>query len=108
MRVTDLLCKVETDEELLTYVKAFMQFYREDAYYLERTAHWVERTGLQYVKDVMLDKQKVSYYANKFEISQKSAQVDPWAKAIEEGFTKEFNPIVINPEDSFSFEAKEI
>ena len=32
VRVTDLLCKVETDEQLLTYVKAFMQFYREDAY----------------------------------------------------------------------------
>ena len=108
VRVTDFLCKVETDEELLTYVKAFMQFYREDAYYLERTAHWVERTGLQYVKDVMLDKEKVAYYAKRFEISQKSAQVDPWAKAIEEGFTKEFNPIVINPEQSHSFEAKEI
>lgn len=107
VRVTDFLCKVETDEELLTYVKAFMQFYREDAHYLERTAHWVERTGLQYVKDVMLDKQKVAYYALRFEISQKSAQVDPWAKAIEDGFTKEFNSIVINPEDSHSFEAKE-
>jgi len=107
VRVTDFLCKVETDEELLTYVKAFMQFYREDAYYLERTAHWVERTGLQYVKDVMLDKEKVAYYAKRFEISQKSAQVDPWAKAIEDGFTKEFTSIVINPEESFSFEAKE-
>ena len=50
----------------------------------------------------------MAYYAKRFEISQKSAQVDPWAKAIEEGFTKEFNPIVINPEQSHSFEAKEI
>ena len=108
VRVTDLLCKVETDEELLEYVKAFMQFYREDAYYLERTAHWVERVGLQYVKDVMLDKQKVNFYAKRFEESQKHAQIDPWAKAIEEGFTKEFSPIVLNPEESHSFEAKEI
>jgi nitrite reductase (NADH) large subunit len=108
VRVTDLLCKVETDEELLEYVKGFMQFYREDAYYLERTAHWVERVGLQYVKDVMLDKQKVNFYAKRFEESQKHAQVDPWAKAIEDGFTKEFSPIVINPEESHSFEAKEI
>ncbi|WP_419763759.1 MAG: nitrite reductase large subunit NirB [Arcobacter sp.] len=107
VRVTDLLCKVETDEELLEYVKAFMQFYREDAYYLERTAHWVERVGLQYVKDVMLDKQKINFYAKRFEESQKHAQVDPWAKAIEDGFTKEFSPIVLNPEESHSFEAKE-
>ena len=40
-------------------------------------------------------------------ISQKLEQVDPWAKAIEDGFTKEFNSIVINPEESLSFEAKE-
>lgn len=107
VRVTDLLCKVETDEELLEYVKAFMQFHREDSYYLERTAHWVERTGLQYIKDVMLDKSQVKSYAKRFEISQESAQVDPWAKAIKDGFTKEFDSIVINPEDSHSFEAKE-
>ena len=108
VRVTDLLCKVETDEELIQYTKAFMQFYREDAFYLERTAHWVERVGLQYVKDVILNKEKREFYALRFEESQKSAQVDPWAKAIEDGFTKEFSSIVINPEESFSFEAKEI
>ncbi|MGA1932736.1 nitrite reductase large subunit NirB [Arcobacter sp. YIC-464] len=108
VRVTDLLCKVETDEELIEYTKAFMQFYREDAYYLERTAHWLERVGLEYVKKVMLDSQKREYYALRFEESQKSAQVDPWAKAIEDGFTKEFSPIVIKPEESVSFEAKEI
>ncbi len=85
-----------------------MQFHREDSYYLERTAHWIERTGLQYIKDVMLDKQQVSEYAKRFEISQQTAQVDPWAQAIKDGFTKEFDPIVINPEDSHSFEAKEI
>ncbi len=107
VRVTDLLCKVETDEELIEYTKAFMQFYRENAYYLERTAHWVERVGLQYVKDVILDKEKREFYALRFEESQKSAQVDPWAKAIEDGFTKEFSTIVINPEESHSFEAKE-
>ncbi|WP_368030847.1 nitrite reductase large subunit NirB [Arcobacter sp. s6] len=108
VRVTDFLCKVETDEELFEYTKAYMQFYREDAYYLERTAHWIERVGLQYVKDVMFDKEKREYYAKRFEISQKSAQVDPWAKAIEDGTTKEFTSIVINPEESHSFEAKEI
>lgn len=108
VRVTDLLCKVETDEELFEYTKAFMQFYREDAYYLERTAHWIERVGFKYIKDVMLDTPKRKYYAARFEESQKSAQVDPWAKAIEDGFTKEFNKIVINPEESHSFEAKEI
>ncbi len=106
VRVTDFLCKVETDEELFEYTKAYMQFYREDAFYLERTAHWIERVGLEHVKKVMFDDEKRKYYAQRFDESQKSAQVDPWAKAIEDGFTKEFNPIVINPEESHSFEAK--
>lgn len=107
VRVTDLLCKVETDEELIEYTKAFMQFYREDAYYLERTAHWIERVGLEYIKKPMIDDEKRKYYAQRFEESQKSAQVDPWAKAIEDGFVSEFDPIVIKPEESASFEAKE-
>ncbi len=107
VRVTDLLCKVETDEELIEYTKAFMQFYREDAYYLERTAHWVERVGLEYVKNIILDKEKRVFYALRFEESQKSAQIDPWAKAIEDGFAKEFDPIVIDTDNLPNYEPKE-
>ena len=84
-----------------------MQFYREDAYYLERTAHWIERVGLQYIKDDMLNEEKRKYWAARFDESQKSAQVDPWEAARKDGFTKEFSPIVIAPENSESFEAKE-
>ena len=107
VRVTDFLCKVETDEELFEYVKAYMQFYREDAYYLERTAHWIERVGLEYVKEILFDNEKRKMYAASFDESQRSAQKDPWAKAIEDGFTKEFNPIVIDTENLPNYEAKE-
>ena len=55
VRVTDLLCKVETEEEVLEYTGAFCQFYREDAHYLERTAPWVERVGLEKVKHAVVD-----------------------------------------------------
>ena len=85
-----------------------MQFYREDAYYLERTAHWVERVGLEYVKDVLLkDKSGIDFYAARFDESQRTAQIDPWEKSRKDGFAKEFSPIVIAPENSESFEAKE-
>ena len=97
VRVTDLLCKVETDEELFEYTKSFMQFYREDAYYLERTAHWVERVGLEYVKEIMFDQNKRESYAKEFEVSQKYAQIDPWQESVDSGFTKEFEPIVLAP-----------
>ena len=84
-----------------------MQFYREDAFYLERTAHWIERVGLEYVKEVMFNDEKRKMYAAAFDESQKHAQKDPWAEAIKDGFTKEFNPIVIDTENLPNYEAKE-
>jgi hypothetical protein len=68
----------------------------EDAYYLERTAHWIERVGLEYVKKIMFDDEKRKMYAASFVESQRTAQVDPWKESIDNDFTKEFNPIVIN------------
>ena len=100
VRVTDLLCKVETDDELIEYVKAFTQFYRLDAYYLERTAHWIERVGLEYIKEAMFDDKRRYHYAREFEESQKYAQVDPWQESIDSGFTKEFEPIVLAPKEA--------
>jgi nitrite reductase (NADH) large subunit len=51
VRATDFLCHVETSEQVLEYCAAFMQLYREEAHYLERTAPWLERVGLSYVKE---------------------------------------------------------
>jgi len=109
VRVTDFFTKVETDEELYEYVKAFTQFYREDAYYLERTAHWIERVGLEYIKDAILHDEKNRYkYARAFEESQKYAQVDPWEESRKDGFTKEFAPIVIDTKNLPNYEAKAV
>ncbi|WP_455221583.1 nitrite reductase large subunit NirB [Kaarinaea lacus] len=78
VRVTDLLCKVETEEQVLEYCAAFIQKYREEARYLERTAPWVERVGLQYIKDALIDEQQRNSLAERFRYSQKFAQIDPW------------------------------
>ena len=59
---------------------AFIQLYREDAHYLERTAPWVERKGLDWVKAQLLDQpEAVRQLAARFRLSQKYWQVDPWA-----------------------------
>ncbi len=55
VRVTDLLAKVATEDEVLEYAAAFMQLYREEAWYLERTAPWVERVGIDYVRARLSD-----------------------------------------------------
>ncbi len=48
--VAEFFCKVKSDEEVMEYSGAFLQLYREEGYYLERTVHYVQRVGLDYVK----------------------------------------------------------
>jgi nitrite reductase (NADH) large subunit len=53
--VAQFLCKVKTAEEVLEVSGAFLQLYREEGWYLERTVHYVGRVGLDYVKKKVLD-----------------------------------------------------
>jgi nitrite reductase (NADH) large subunit len=81
VRATDLLCKVESEEAALEHCAAFIQLYREDAWYLERTAPWLERKGLEWIKAQLLgDPDAVPRLAAKFRYSQQFMQDDPWAK----------------------------
>jgi len=81
VRATDLLVKVATEEESLHYAAAFVQLYREEARYLERTAPWIERVGLQCVKDrIVEDEAGRDALAARFWHSQTFSQDDPWAE----------------------------
>lgn len=95
VRVTDLLCKVDTEEEVLEYSGAFVQLYREDAHYLERTAPWVERVGLDKIKDALMNESDRKALYERFVISQKVAQVDPWKERAHGKEALEFAPIKI-------------
>ncbi|MDY0744110.1 nitrite reductase large subunit NirB [Paucibacter sp. R3-3] len=53
--VAHFFCKLKTAEEVLEYTGAFMQLYRKEGWYLERTVHYVSRVGLDYVKKKILD-----------------------------------------------------
>lgn len=83
LRGTDLLCKVATAEEALEYCAAFIQLYREEARYLDRTAPWVERVGLAYVKQrVVEDADGRRALAARFAFAQQFLQKDPWAERV--------------------------
>lgn len=97
VRVTDLLCKVETEEQVKEYCGAFTQFYREDAHYLERTAPWIERVGLEKIKKAIVEdapKRKTLY--ERFLVSQVPAQVDPWKQIADGARADEFAPITLS------------
>ena len=95
VRATDLLCKVATEAEVLEYCGAFLQLYREEAHYLERTAPWIERVGLSYVKQrVVEDAEGRRALHRRFLDSQRHAQTDPWAElARADAQQREFIPL---------------
>lgn len=97
VRACDYLCTVETEEELKEYVSAFMQLYREEGHYLERTAPWIERVGLEHVKERILeDEEGRKELAKRFIISQRIAQKDPWAEHVEnEKLRREYEPLAV-------------
>ncbi|MEN8130218.1 MAG: nitrite reductase large subunit, partial [Pseudomonadota bacterium] len=97
VRITDLLCKVETEDQVLEYTGAFIQLYREQAHYLERTAPWIERVGLNHVKQRILDdaqNRKALY--QRFKYSQQFSQIDPWKQRAEGLDADEFTPVRIS------------
>jgi len=94
IRATDFLCKVATEEDVLEYCCAYLQLYREEARYLERTAPWIERVGLTHVREKIVDdaKERRALCARFLE-SQKYSQVDPWAERANGKEAEEFAPL---------------
>lgn len=94
VRITDLLTRVATEQEVMEYCAAFIQLYREEAHYLERTAPWVERVGLAHIKArVVEDADSRRALAERFAESQRQAQTDPWAERAAGSDTREFQPL---------------
>lgn len=92
VKAADLLCRIESEEEVIEYATAFAQLYREDAYYLERTAPWIERVGLSFVKQQLVDNpNNRTALKARFLASQAKYQSDPWQK--ESTNTQEFSAV---------------
>jgi nitrite reductase (NADH) large subunit len=78
--VAQFLCKVATREEVLEYAGAFLQLYREEARYLDRTVHFVKRVGLDYCKQRVVGDaagRKALYERLRFALQ---GVPDPWAE----------------------------
>jgi nitrite reductase (NADH) large subunit len=94
VKQTILLCKLETEEEVLEYTGALMQLYREQAHYLDRIHKWLHRVGLDSVKQqIVEDHERRRVLFARFVQAQKVAQVDPWAERVNGAFAHEFKPL---------------
>lgn len=55
IRKGDLLATVGSADEVMTLTGRFLQYYREDANWLERTYTWVPRIGIEKLRAVVVD-----------------------------------------------------
>ncbi len=95
LRGTDKLCSVATEDEVLEYAAAYMQLYREEARYLDRTAPWMERVGIDYVRArIVHDAEGRRALQARFLHAQSFLQDDPWAERAKQGVdAHEFTPL---------------
>ena len=76
--VAQFLVRVKTSAEVLEYAGAFLQLYREEGWYLERTVHYVARVGLDHVKTIVVEDalhRRALYERLQFALD---GEPDPW------------------------------
>jgi len=79
VRKGDVLCTVDTHNEVLKYTGRFIQYYRENAKYLERTYDFVERIGIEKVRQVLMNDSDGICDRLDAEVERASeAYKDPW------------------------------
>ncbi|MBS0308375.1 MAG: NAD(P)/FAD-dependent oxidoreductase [Proteobacteria bacterium] len=94
--VAEFFVKVKTHEEVLEYAGAFLQLYREEGWYLERTVHYIARVGLDHAKKKVVEdavNRKALYDRLLFALEGES---DPWLdseKAMVD--TRQFKPLTV-------------
>jgi nitrite reductase (NADH) large subunit len=95
VRKGDLLATVDSQEEVIRLTGRFMQWYREEAKYLERTYDFVPRMGLDRVRAVIVDDAE-GIAARLDADMQKTVDsfVDPWLEAHQPVHASQFSQVL--------------
>jgi nitrite reductase (NADH) large subunit len=94
--VAQFLVKLKTAADVLEYSGAFLQLYREEGWYLERTVHYVTRVGMDHVKKRILDDaagRKALWERLQFSLD---GEPDPWFEFDKARVdTRQFEPLTL-------------
>ncbi len=94
--VAHFLVKLKTAEEVMEYTGAFCELYRQEGWYLERTVHYVNRVGLDYIKQRILDDaegRKALWEQLQFALD---GEPDPWFDFQDAAVdTRQFEPVAV-------------
>jgi len=78
-KVAELLTVANTREEVLDITGVFIQYYRENARWLERTSQFMERVGIEHIREVIIkDKLGIVDRLRKRINQVIAAYKDPW------------------------------
>lgn len=92
----EFFVKVKNEAEVMEYTLAFLQLYREEGFYLERTVHYLHRVGMEHIKKgVLEDPERRKELVERLKFSL-SFDRDPWKERIEkEELKTEFRRIAV-------------
>ncbi|MDH1011277.1 nitrite reductase large subunit NirB [Pseudomonas nicosulfuronedens] len=92
--VAEFFVKLKTSDEVREYSGAFLQLYREEAFYLERTVHYLQRVGMERIKKAVLEDADNRQALNARLQFSLSLEQDPWQERItQQPLKKEFERI---------------
>lgn len=91
--VAQFLVKVKTSDEVREYTGAFLQLYREEAYYLDRTVHYIARVGLDYIRQRVVDDADNRRALHERLLFALEGLSDPWAARVAGAQRHEFQPL---------------
>src|SRR5215469_10676123 len=95
VRKGNILCVVDNHEEVLTYMSRFIQYYRENAKYLERTYDFVQRFGIEKLRGIIVeDSDKIAATLDSAIAESIAAYRDPWLEAIAPTTVNQFSSVL--------------
>lgn len=80
VRKGDLLTTVKDADDAIRLALAFLQHYREQGEYLERTYAYLERVGVEAVREVVLDPVRQAQLLERYAIAKAACDPDPWCE----------------------------
>jgi nitrite reductase (NADH) large subunit len=104
VRKGDLLCTVDSQDDVLLYMGRFMQYYREHGKYLERSYGFVERVGIETLRKILVE-DSLGICARLDAEIQKAVDAyhDPWQEAEIPVYPAQFS----GPELAYALEVAE-
>jgi nitrite reductase (NADH) large subunit len=97
IRKGDLLTVVISPDHAKRVALAFLQYYREHAEYLERTYGFVERLGIEPIREAVLGEAQAELI-ERYRIAKAAADPDPWRERHAPVTPKQFAELDTEPE----------